>query len=198
MRKVKLQMQLSADGFVAGPNGEMDWMVWDWDDELKKHVNELTDPVDCILLGRVLAQGFIDAWASRATNPESTTEEVAFSHKMNDTPKIVFSKTLSTAKSGLPPGTWKNTTLAKGNLVEEITTLKKQPGKDIIAYGGATFVSNLIKEGLIDEYHLFMNPAALGKGMAIFKGLENHLNFTLVKAKSFSCGIVAFHYEPKK
>src|SRR5258706_11557760 len=197
MRKIKLQMQLSTDGFVAGPNGEMEWMVWDWDDELKKYVSELTDPVDLILLGGVLAKGFIDAWASRVAQPESTNEEGAFARKMNDTPKIVFSKTLSAIQPGLPPGAWKNTSVAKGELVEEIIRLKKQPGKDIIAYGGATLVSDLIKHGLIDEYHLFINPAAIGRGMPIFKGLESNLNLNLIKASSFRCGIVALHYEPK-
>src|SRR5260221_1568954 len=165
MRKIKLQMQLSTDGFVAGPNGEMEWMVWDWDDELKKHVSELTDPVDLILLGGVLAKRFIDAWASRVAQPESTNEEGAFARKMNDTPKIVFSKTLSAIQPGLPPGAWENTTVAKGELVEEITRLKKQPGKDIIAYGGANFASNFIKHALICEYLPFIYPAPRCRGV---------------------------------
>ncbi len=90
MRKVKLQMQVSLDGFVAGPNGEMDWMTWNWDDELKEYVMKLTEPIDCIILGRVLAQGFIPHWTAAAQNPESDS----FTHKMVDTPKVVFSKTL--------------------------------------------------------------------------------------------------------
>ena len=191
MRKLKLQMQVSTDGFVAGPHGEMDWLVWNWDDELKKYVTEITDPVDCIILGRVLAQGFIDVWADRARDPKTSTEELGFSHKMNDTPKIVFSKTLERVEPG-----WKNTKLAKGNVVEEINELKKQPGNDIIAYGGASFASSLIRNGLIDEYHLFVNPTAIGKGMAIFNNLDNKLNLKLVKARSFNCGIALLCYVP--
>lgn len=186
MRKVKLQMQVSLDGLIAGPNGEMDWMVWNWDEELKKYVAALTEPVDCILLGRVLAEGFIPHWTSMIAKPETAD---AFSHKMVDTPKIVFSKTLENSD-------WDNTILIKGDIQEEIAKLKNKPGKDIIVYGGGNFVSNLIKHGLIDEYNLFVNPVALGNGITIFKGLAHRLNLKLVKATSFDCGIVAFRYQP--
>jgi dihydrofolate reductase len=87
--------------------------------------------------------------------------------------------------------------LAKGDLVEEINKLKKQTGKDIMAYGGATFVSALIKHGLIDEYHLFVSPTAIGIGMAIFKELDSKQNLALVKSRSFDCGIVVLNYVPK-
>ncbi len=188
MRKLKLQMQITIDGFVAGSNGEMDWMVFDWDDDMKNYVDEITKPVDCIILGRKLAQGFIPSWTSRIADPETAD---AFAHKMVNTPKIVFSKTLENAE-------WKNTKLAKGDSVQEITQLKKQPGEDIIVYGGGSFVSSLIMEGLIDEYNLFINPVALGKGMTIFNDLEDKLNLTLVKSKLFDCGIVLLCYEPKR
>jgi dihydrofolate reductase len=188
MRKLKLQMQVTVDGFVAGLNGEMDWMVFNWDDELKNYINEITKPVDCIILGRKLAEGFIPTWTSRIANPETTD---AFGRKMVETPKIVFSKTLENAE-------WENTKLAKGDIVQEITQLKEQSGQDIIVYGGGSFVSSLIKDGLIDEYNLFVNPAALGKGMTIFNDLEDKLNLQLVKTKGFDCGIVLLCYEPKQ
>lgn len=189
MRKLKLQVQMSVDGYVAGPNGEMDWVVRDWDDELKQYVTNLTEPVDAIVLGRNLAEGFIPHWAGVAANPDHP--EFTAGQKFTDTPKVVFSKTLDRSK-------WDNTVLAKGDLVEEITNLKKQDGGDIIAYGGATFVSALIKHGLIDEYHLFINPAAIGQGMAIFKELDRKQNLSLVKAIPFDCGIVVLNYEPKR
>jgi dihydrofolate reductase len=183
MRKLKLQVQMTVDGFIAGPNGEMEWTAIDWDSELKKYVGGITEPVDCIILGRKLAQGFIPHWAS---HPE---EEGA--DKFNSTKKVVFTKTLGQSE-------WDNTVLAKGDLVDEITKLKKQDGKDIIAYGGATFVSALIKHGLIDQFHLFINPTAIGNGMTIFKELDSKQNLTLVKSTSFDCGIVVLHYEPKR
>lgn len=189
MRKLKLQVQMTINGYIAGPNGEMDWMIWNWDDELKNYVTEITDPIDCIVLGRKLAEGFIPHWASVAANPDSP--EYYAGKKFTDTPKVVFTKTLDKSK-------WDNTVLAKGNLVDEITNLKNQDGSDIIAYGGSAFVSALIKEGLIDEYHLFINPAAIGDGMAIFNKLEQQQSLTLIKAQSFSCGIVVLCYMQEK
>ena len=117
MRKLKLQVQMTMDGFIAGHDGEMDWTTINWDDELKNYVTGITEPVDCIVLGRKLAQGFIPHWAS---NPEEGAE------KINNSRKVVFTKTLNKSE-------WDNTVLAKGDLVDEVTKLKKQDGKDIIA-----------------------------------------------------------------
>lgn len=174
---------MSVDGFIAGPNGEMDWMVWNWDDTLKKYVNDLTEPVDTILLGRKLAEGFIDAWQANTSIPEMAD----FAHKMIDSPKIVFSKTMKTCN-------WINTEIAQRELVEEVTALKNKPGGDIIAYGGASFVGSLIQHGLIDEFHIFINPVALGSGMPIFNKLEGFQKLNLVKAIGFDCGITVLHY----
>jgi dihydrofolate reductase len=188
MRKLKLQVQMTVDGYIAGSNGALDFMVWDWDDELQQYVTALTETVDCIVLGRKLAEGFIPHWASVAANPNDPEHSAGV--KFTETHKVVFTKTLAESA-------WENTVLAKGSLVDEITKLKKQAGQDIIAYGGATFVSALIHHGLIDEFHLFINPTAIGNGMAIFKELERKQNLTLVKASSFDCGVVVLHYEPK-
>ena len=176
---------MTLDGFIARQNGEMDWMINNWDDGLNTYVKELTEPVDCIILGRKLAQGFIPYWAS---NPEG--EDALGVDKMNSTSKIVFTKTLEKSD-------WDNTVLAKGDLTEEITKLKKQEGQDIIVYGGATFVSDLIKHNLIDEYYLFINPVAIGKGMTIFNDIYDSLQLTFVKSSSFECGIVVLQYKSK-
>jgi dihydrofolate reductase len=117
-------------------------------------------------LAVVLAEGFIPVWKERAADPSADV----FTHKMVNTPKVVFSKTLT--ENHL----WENTALANGDIVEEINNLKKQPGGDIVAYGGARFASALIKHNLIDEYHLFVNPAAIGKGMSIYNALEEKLS----------------------
>jgi dihydrofolate reductase len=189
MRKLKLQVQMSVDGFIAGPNGEMDFVARNWDDGLKQYVTALTEPIDCIVLGRKLAQGFIPHWAGVAADPAHP--EYTAGQKFTDTPKVVFTRTLEKSE-------WAHTVLAKGDLADEITRLKKQPGQDIIAYGGATFVSALVKHDLIDEYHLFINPAAIGSGLSIFKTLDRPQDLTLVKASAFACGIVVLHYEPKR
>jgi dihydrofolate reductase len=173
---------MTIDGFVAGPKGEMmEWMVMDWGEDIKKYVQDLTAPVDCILMGRNLAEGFIPHWASLLENPETNDE---FTQKMVNTPKIVFSKKLTTSS-------WENTNLAEGDFVKVIKALKKQKGGDIIAYGGADFVSSLVKKNLIDDLYLFVNPAALGKGMRIFKDLRK---YKLIEAKPFNCGIALLHY----
>lgn len=189
MRKLKLQVQMSVDGFVAGPNGELDWMVQGADDEQRVYVNEIHESVDLILLGRKMTDGFISYWLDIVNNhPDSP--DFSFAKKLVDTPKVVFTKTLEKS-------VWDNTTLAKGNLTDEINILKNQSGKDIIVYGGASFVSSLVKENLIDEYNLVINPTVLGKGMTIFADLDDRLNLQLVESKSFVSGETLLRYEPR-
>lgn len=176
MRTLKLQVQMSVDGYIAGPNGEMDWVNMSWDDALKNYVIALTEPVDTLVLGRKLAEGFISHWAA---HPEMEGAE-----KFNTTPKVVFTRTLKSSP-------WENTKLATGDLASEINKLKSQEGGDLIAYGGSTFVSALLQHGLIDELHLFINPVALGSGMSIF---ANRQNLVLKQAQTFACGITVLCY----
>ena len=194
MRKLKLQVNMSIDSYIAGPNGEMDWMVWNWDDKLKNYVYELNEPVDTIILGRKMTDGFVSYWSDVMTKPDdpsSIDRSHVFAKKMIDTPKVVFTKTLKKSQ-------WANTDIATGDLTDEISNLKSLKGKDMIVYGGASFDSSLIRAGLIDEFHLFINPVAIGKGMTIFKDLNEIQKFNLIKSVAFDCGIVELHYEPKK
>jgi dihydrofolate reductase len=189
MRKLKLQVQMTVNGFIAGPSGEMDFMIWNWDEALNNYVAEITEPVDCIVLGRKLAEGFIPYWADVAANPNNPQVDAGI--KFTQTHKVVFTKSLEQSP-------WNNTVLARGDLATEINALKAREGRDIIAYGGATFVSSLIKASLIDEYHLFINPGAIGKGMPVFNDLENRLDLRLVSSTAFDCGIVVLTYTPKR
>lgn len=188
MKKLKLQVQMTVDGFVAGPNGELDWMEMNWDDDIINYVNDLTDSVDTILMGRKMTDGFITYWSDVVTRPDDP--EFPFAKKMVDIPKVVFTRTLKKSN-------WKNTELATGNLTEEVNKLKRQNGKDLIAYGGAGFVSSLIENNLIDEYNFFINPVVLGKGMTIFGKLENQSNMELTRTETFKCGIVINQYKRK-
>lgn len=183
MRKLKLQMQLSVDGFVAGPNGEMDWMEWNWGDDINDYVGAITEPVSTIIIGRKLAEGFIPYWKDAAEKDEP----IKGAEKFNTTPKVVFTKTMDS-------NPWENTHLATGTLEDEIAKLKSETGGDIIAYGGGTFVSSLIKAGVIDEYYLLVNPTIIGKGMPIFSEISEKNALKLIEAKAFECGITALHY----
>ena len=184
MRKFKLQVQTSVDGYMAGPNGEMDFMTFPWTEDLAAYVTALTDPVDTIVLGRKLAEGFIPTWAA---GPEGEPQHAI--DKMNNTPKVVVSKTL-----GESP--WDNTVVTS-DLVATVTDLKAQPGGDIIAYGGGTLVRDLIVEGLLDELHLFVNPTALGGGMSVFPNVGSTQRLQRVAAHPFECGVTGLHLEPQ-
>jgi dihydrofolate reductase len=185
MRKLKLQVQMSVDGFVGGPNGELDWMTWDMDDNIGAYINELTNSCDTILLGRKMTDGFVNYWES--VKPDSP--EYDFAQKMVGYPKYVFTKTLDESP-------WAHTTLVKGDIVDEVNAIKAQDGKDIVVYGGANFVSSLIKHDLIDEYNLFINPAALGKGLTIFGDISDTFRLSLLAAKQDDCGITVNRYVP--
>lgn len=188
MRKLKLQMQISIDGYAAtGPNDEQKWVTWAWD-EIKDHVLELMDSTDTEIIGRKLAVDYIPYWFDTLNKPENPLYEVA--KRFSDKKRIVFTKTLEKTE-------WKNTDLAKGNLVDEIKDLKNRNGKDIIVYGGCSFVSSLIKENLIDEYDLFVNPVALGKGWRIFDEMKNWQQMKLIKHIAYDCGIILLCYQLK-
>lgn len=185
MSRFKLQVQTTVDGYMAGPNGEMDWMQFPWTDDLSAYIKELMRPVDRIVLGRKLAEGFIPAWES---GPEGETKEAI--DWMNDTPKVVISNTLTESP-------WRNAEVAGGDLAETVNRLKARQGGDLIAYGGGTLVSNLIAAGLLDELHLFVNPTAIGAGLPVFPNVGAHQRLRLVTARPFDCGVTVLHYEPK-
>lgn len=188
MRKLKLQVQITVDGFISGQNGEMNWMSFNWSDDIKEYVNQITHPVDTILLGKNLATGFIPHWAAVAKDDNNPEKKAGI--KFSETPKIVFSKTLDKSE-------WDNTEVENGDFIEKIKALKQKPGNDIISYGGGKFVSSLIKENLIDELHLFVNPAILGKGIPIFQEVQSMHKLTLILSKHFECGIIVLVYKPE-
>jgi dihydrofolate reductase len=186
LRKLKLQMQVSLDGFNStGPNDEQKWVTWAWE-EIKQYVLDLAVSADTEIIGRKLAIDYIPYWLDTFTKPEDPMYEISKIKARQK--KIVFTKTLEKSE-------WKNTELAKGNLTEEVNKLKNQSGKDIIVYGGSSFVSALVKENLIDEFHLFVNPVALGSGIPIFNQLENWQHLKLIKSISCDCGIVILYYQ---
>jgi dihydrofolate reductase len=180
MRKLKLQMQITVDGFVAGPEGQLDWMTWDMDEKLMAFINRLTDTSETIFMGRKMTPGFVDYWEQ----VQPSSPEYAFAQKMVDIPKVVFSKTV-TDMAG------KNVRVENGFLADTVNELKNGGGKDIVVYGGATFVSSLIENKLIDELNLFVNPIAIGAGMRIF---DARTPLKLIASTPYDCGIVVNTY----
>ncbi len=185
MRKLKLQMQMTVDGYVAGPDGQLDWMTREKDPPLRALITELADTSDTILMGRKMTPGFVSYWEEVATKPDSP--EHPFALKMVGLPKVVFSKTVQHLDG-------KNVRVENGDLVQAVRRLKGQPGKDLLVYGGASFVSSLIEHGLVDELNLFVNPVAIGQGMRIF-GQRTPLR--LASSTAYSSGKVVNRYLPK-
>ena len=185
MRKLKLQMQITVDGYVAGINGELDWMnLENWDVDVKNSENELIDSSDTILMGRKMTDEFVKYWGN--VKPDSS--EFSFAKKMIDTPKIVFSKTIKSIVG-------KNIVLENGDLTTVVSDLKNKDGKDILVYGGAGFVSSLIKEGLIDEFNFFVHPVMINEGMTIFDLLEKRQKLSLISLKAHNCGVIVISYK---
>jgi len=184
MRKLKLQMHLTTDGFVAGPGGELDWMSQEMDVLQMEKLKELTESMDTIIMGRGMAKEFTTYWES-VVNNQPDSPEYPYAKIFVDTPKIVFSKTVKTVEG-------KNVTVENGDLVKKVNALKDQPGKDIIVYGGANFVSELVKNNLIDELYLFINPVAIGNGLKIF---HDTVKLQLVNSTAYANGIIVNQYK---
>jgi len=185
MKILRLQMHTSTDGFVAGPNGENDWMTWEMGEKVFARESGLIDLSDTILMGRKMVKEFVDHWENVFDN-EPDNPQYAFAQKMVELPKIVFSKTVNSL-----PG--RNLRVENGDLVEKVSELKNQDGKGLLVYGGAGFVSSLIGNGLIDEFNLFGHPTAIGTGMRIFPGKTP---LKLRNSQAFESGIVLNTYEP--
>lgn len=192
MRKLKLEMQISADGFSSSHDGNNDWMVWSWapdwgwDEALRRYHEELTSSSDCILLSRMMAEeGFHQHWQTVAG--DSASPQSGFAKAIGDMRKVVFSRTLKASR-------WANTEIARSGLTEEVDRLKREPGKDIIVYGGPILVSSLEEAGLIDEFHFIVNPAVLGSGKPVLGELRKTTRLRLVDARPFPCGVAVLHY----
>ena len=178
MRKVVVTEFMSLDGVMEEPR----WTFKYWNDEIAKFKGEESSASDALLLGRVTYQGFAAAW------PQSKDEGADY---FNSVRKYVVSKTLE------EPLEWNNSTLIKDNVVEEITNLKQQDGKDIAVHGSATLVQTLMQHDLVDRYRLLVYPVVVGKGKRLFgEGIPATLR--LLGSRSFGSGVVALVYEPDR
>ncbi|RPJ38196.1 MAG: dihydrofolate reductase [Planctomycetaceae bacterium] len=198
MRKIIAALQVTVDGFIEGPNGELDWAMAE-DEEGWGDVFDLLDQVDTCILGRVMYPDYEQYWMAILANPRgvlpltgkvASKNEIAYARFADKTPHIVLSKTLTPDKVA-----WKTTRIVRD--VEEIRKMRQQPGKDMYAVGGATLVSSLMNLGLIDELRLLVNPLILGGGKALFKDVKERHALKLLKAKPAKSGKVSLIYSTR-
>jgi dihydrofolate reductase len=187
MRKIVAALQTSVDGFIEGPNGELDWAMAE-DEETWREMNETLDSVDIIILGRGMYPAYEQYWLALLGNPTGTKNENAYAQRADKIPHIVLSKTLEKVA-------WKTTHIVRD--VEEIRKMKEKPGKDMLALGGASLVSSLMNEGLIDELHLIVNPLILGAGKALFKDVSKRHDLRLLRVKQLTSGKIGLTYSTR-
>jgi dihydrofolate reductase len=190
MRKLIMKMSISVDGFVGGPNGEADWIFKSSDEESRAWVVGQSWEAGLIIMGRKSFEGMAPYWPT-ATGP--------FAAPMNEIPKAVFTQNgfkniLPHAEQSPAAVSWAEARVFDGDLAQEIRKLKSEPGKPIVAIGGAGFMRSLIATGLIDEYLLVTHPVVLGEGLPIFSGVAQPLDLKLVDVKAFPKGIIARTY----
>lgn len=184
MSRVIYSMSVSLDGFVETPNRSLDWVIVD--EELHRFFNEQARERGTFLYGRRLYQLVADSWATADADPSVPDYMVEFARIWKEKPKVVFSTTLDTVE-------W-NSRLVRGNIAEEITRLKEQPGNDM-DLGGPNLASTFRQLDLIDEYQLFVHPVVLGAGTPFFPALDRTINLRLVETRTFGSGVVYLRYE---
>jgi dihydrofolate reductase len=183
MRKIIVSNMVSIDGYIEGPNRELDWHVVD--EDFMKYSEEMLNSVDTILFGRVTYEMMASYW----TAPEAKINYPFTAGKMNSLPKIVFSKTLGNLE-------WENSSLIKENIKEEMFKLKQIHGKDIVILGSGSIVSVFTQMGIIDEYRMIISPVILGAGKSQFDGGFYKKNLNLTGVKKLASGVIILYYQP--
>ena len=178
-------MHTSLDGFVAGPNGEMNWIKVD--EELFDFVGTMTDNADTALYGRVTYDMMQGYWPTAGDAPNASKHDKEHSAWYKKVSKVVLSRTIS--DEGL-----ENTTVIKDDLATKINAIKNQKGKNILIFGSPAASQSLLNAGLIDEFWLFVNPIILGQGRPLFENITGTTKLKLVESKTFGSGVIALHY----
>lgn len=188
MRKIISFMHLSLDGFVAGPNGEMDWITVD--QEIFDHVGKRIGESDTALYGRVTYQMMENYWPTAADQPNASKHDIEHAQWYQQAHKIVLSRSLKGA--ALP-----NTTIISDNLADRIQEIKQSSQgdhKEILLFGSPSATHSLMQQDLLDGYWLFVNPIILGQGIPLFDGIKDKTKLNLVSTKQFTSGVVALSY----
>jgi dihydrofolate reductase len=178
VRRVIVSNVASLDGFFETPDKKLDWVVTDA--EFFDYAKAMLRAADTLLFGRATYEHMANYW------PTAPADEIA--DKMNNLPKIVFSRTLQKAA-------WNNSRLAKKNPPEEVSKLKKQAGEDIVVLGSATVASSLLQAGLVDEYRVILQPVLIGRGNSLFKDVTERMHLKLISARTFGSGVALLSYQ---
>jgi dihydrofolate reductase len=188
MRKIISFMHISLDGFVAGQNGEMDWIKVD--EEIFDYVGKRISQGDTALYGRVTYQMMENYWPTAGDKPTATRHDIEHSKWYNKVHKLVLSKTM---KDGSLP----NTKVISDNvsdLINEVKQSRNGENKDILLFGSPTVTHSLMQLNLIDGYWLFVNPIILGQGIPLFAGIKDRIKLKLLNTRQFTCGVTELNY----
>jgi dihydrofolate reductase len=185
MRKVISFMHISLDGFVAGLNGEMDWIKVD--EEIFDYVGERIGDGDTALYGRVTYQMMESYWPTAGDEPDASKHDIEHSKWYKKVHKVVLSKTMKDTDLT-------NTTIISDNLAERLNEIKQQPGSDILLCGSPTATHSLIQKNLIDGFWLFVNPIILGQGIPLFVDIKDKINLNLLTTRQFTSGVTELNY----
>jgi dihydrofolate reductase len=184
MRKLVVFNHVTLDGYFVDMNGDMSWAHKN-DAEWKTFAEGNAKGDGPLLFGRITYELMASYWPT----PLASKNDPVLAERMNNLPKVVFSRTLDKAS-------WNNTKLVKGDMAAEIRKMKKEPGEGMAILGSGSIVSQLAQEGLIDEYQIVVNPIVLGKGRTLFDRLRKKLTLKLTKTRAFGNGNVFLRYEP--
>ena len=185
MRKIISFMHISLDGFVAGPNGELNWAKVD--EEIFDHVGKRISEGDTALYGRVTYQMMEDYWPTAGDDATASKHDIEHSKWYKNVHKVVLSKTMKDAELT-------NTTIISDNLSDRISEIKQQAGEDILLFGSPTATLSLIQQNLIDGYWLFVNPIILGQGIPLFVDIKDKIKLKLLTTRQFICGVTELNY----
>lgn len=189
MRKLKVFMHVSLDGFVAGMQGEMDWIRVDA--EIFDFTGSLTDAADAALYGRVTFQMMDAYWPNAGQKPNASKHDLEHSAWYNRVDKYVLSKSLQGQDR-------QQITILSEGIAAQVAELKQQAGKDILIFGSPGAVHTLMQHDLIDEFGLYVNPVLLGRGIRLFEEMETRYQLRLIASKTFASGVICLHYERQR
>lgn len=190
MRKVISFMHITLDGFVAGPNGELNWAKVD--QELFDYVGNRIKTGDTALYGRTTYQMMEGYWPTAGDKPKATKHDIEHSKWYNNVHKVVLSKSLQSSNLT-------NTTIISENLADRLNEFKQKTGEDILLFGSPTATHSLIEQNLIDGFWLFVNPIILGQGVPLFKNVGDRINLKLLPTtRQFSNGVTELNYEVER